>query len=195
VLAGLLLPHLFLLKRIGPTTVPASGICPTYSTPSGRFLPPPWLIGQGSCPLALGWPGPYDRVVLDDIDHIGIAVSDLVAEEERYRRAFGLEPVHRETVEDQGVEEVMFRVGSSFIQLLRALGPETPVGKFLAARGPGVHHVGYRVSDVAATLERLKELGVRLVDEEPRPGSRGTTVAFVHPKGFGGVLVELVQEP
>jgi methylmalonyl-CoA/ethylmalonyl-CoA epimerase len=138
---------------------------------------------------------PYDRSVLDDVDHIGIAVTDLEAEVERYRQAFGIEPVHRETVAEQGVEEVMFRVGTSYIQLLRALGPETPVGRFLAKRGPGVHHVGYRVGDLGATLDRLKELGTPLVDEEPRPGSRGTTVAFVHPKGFGGVLVELVQEP
>ena len=133
--------------------------------------------------------------MLDDVDHIGIAVTDLQSEVDRYRRAFGIEPVHRETVEEQGVEEVMFKVGTSYIQLLRALGPDTPVGRFLEKRGPGVHHVGYRVADVAATLERLKELGTPLVDEAPRPGSRGTTVAFVHPKGFGGVLVELVQEP
>ncbi|HEX2030335.1 MAG TPA: methylmalonyl-CoA epimerase [Actinomycetota bacterium] len=133
--------------------------------------------------------------MLDDIDHVGIATADLEAAVERYRQAFGIEPVHRETVEDQGVEEVLFKVGTSYIQLLRALGPETPVGKFLAKRGEGVHHIGYRVPDVGATLARLKEDGTPLVDEEPRRGSRGTTVAFVHPKGFGGVLVELVQEP
>jgi methylmalonyl-CoA/ethylmalonyl-CoA epimerase len=135
------------------------------------------------------------RMLLDDIDHIGIATQDLDAAVERYRRAFGIEPAHRETVEDQGVEEVLFRVGTSYVQLLRALGPDTPVGKFLERRGEGLHHVGYRVDDVAATLARFKELGLPLVDEAPRPGSRGTTVAFVHPKGFGGVLVELVQEP
>ncbi len=133
--------------------------------------------------------------MLDDIDHVGIAVSDLDAAVERYLAAFGVEPAHRETVEDQGVEEVLFRVGSSYIQLLRALGPDTPVGKFLEKRGEGLHHVGYRVPDVTEALARLKQLGVPLVDEEPRPGSRGTTVAFVHPQGFGGVLVELVQEP
>jgi methylmalonyl-CoA epimerase len=133
--------------------------------------------------------------MLDDIDHVGIAVSDLEAAVEHYRRAFGIEPVHRETVEDQGVEEVLFKVGTSYIQLLGALGPDTPVGKFLAKRGEGVHHIGYRVGDVRASLERLKAEGIPLVDEEPRPGSRGTTVAFVHPKGFRGVLVELVQEP
>jgi methylmalonyl-CoA/ethylmalonyl-CoA epimerase len=133
--------------------------------------------------------------MLDDVDHVGIAVADLEAGVERYRAAFGIEPVHRETVEDQGVEEVLFKVGTSYIQLLRALGPDTPVGRFLARRGEGVHHVGYRVGDLRAVLARLKEQGVPLVDEEPRPGSRGTTVAFAHPKGFGGVLVELVQEP
>jgi methylmalonyl-CoA/ethylmalonyl-CoA epimerase len=133
--------------------------------------------------------------VLQDIDHVGIATLDLEAAVERYRRAFGIEPTHRETVEDQGVEEVLFRVGTSFVQLLRALGPDTPVGRFLERRGEGVHHVGYRVDDVAATLADLEALGVPLVDDAPRPGSRGTTVAFVHPKGFGGVLIELVQEP
>ncbi|MGH2678805.1 MAG: VOC family protein, partial [Actinomycetota bacterium] len=89
--------------------------------------------------------------MLHDIDHVGIATLDLDAAVERYRRAFGIEPAHRETVEDQGVEEVLFRVGTSFVQLLRALGPDTPVGKFLERRGEGVHHVGYRVDDVAAT--------------------------------------------
>jgi methylmalonyl-CoA/ethylmalonyl-CoA epimerase len=126
---------------------------------------------------------------------VGIAVADLEAAVEHYRTAFGVEPSHRETVEDQGVEEVLFKVGTSYIQLLAATGPDTPVGKFLAKRGEGVHHIGYRVADIRAILTHLKEQGIPLVDEEPRPGSRGTTVAFVHPKGFGGVLVELVQEP
>ena len=129
-----------------------------------------------------------------DIDHVGIAVRDLDDAVEHYRATLGLEPVHREIVPDQGVEEVLFEVGSSYVQLLAALGPDTPVGKFLERRGEGVHHVGYRVPSVASTLEHLKAAGVPLVDEAPRPGSRGTTVAFVHPKGFSGVLVELVQE-
>ena len=128
-----------------------------------------------------------------DIDHVGIAVADLDEAVDRYRRTLGVEPSHRERVEDQGVDEVLFPVGTSFIQLIGALGPETPVGAFLAKRGPGVHHVAYRVDDVAATLQRLRAEGVRLVDETPRPGSRGTTIAFVHPKGMEGVLVELVQ--
>jgi methylmalonyl-CoA/ethylmalonyl-CoA epimerase len=133
--------------------------------------------------------------VLEDIDHVGIAVSDLEAAVEHYRRAFGLEAAHREVVEDQGVEEVLFSVGTSFIQLLGALGPDTPVGRFLERRGEGVHHVGYRVPDVAEALARLTSQGIEVVDAEPRPGSRGTTVAFVHPRGFRGVLVELVEEP
>ncbi len=132
--------------------------------------------------------------MLTDLDHVGIAVEDLDASVERYRTAFGIDPVHRERVEDQGVEEVLFRIGTSYVQLLGALGPDTPVGTFLRRRGPGVHHVGYRVDDVGAALDRLRAQGVPLIDETPRAGSRGTTIAFVHPKGMGGVLVELVQE-
>jgi methylmalonyl-CoA/ethylmalonyl-CoA epimerase len=133
--------------------------------------------------------------LLTEVDHIGIAVRDLEAAVDEYRTAFGLEPVHRERVDDQGVEEVLFRVGASYIQLLGALGPGTPVGKFLERRGEGIHHVGYRVDDVQAVLDRLAEQGLPLVDTTPRPGSRGTTVAFVHPKAFRGVLIELVGVP
>ena len=115
--------------------------------------------------------------MLTEIDHVGIAVEDLDGAVERYRRSFGLEPVHRERVPSQGVEEVLFAVGTSYVQLLGALAPDTPVGRFLERRGEGVHHVAYRVDDV------------------PRAGSRGTTIAFVHPSAMGGVLVELVQEP
>lgn len=128
-----------------------------------------------------------------DIHHVGIAVDDLEGSVERYRRTLGVEPSHRERVEDQGVEEVLFPAGTSFIQLLGSLGADTPVGRFLATRGPGVHHVAYRVDDVAASLDRLRGQGVRLVDEVPRRGSRDTLIAFVHPKEMGGVLVELVQ--
>ena len=131
---------------------------------------------------------------LTEIDHVGIAVDDLEASVELYGRSLGVEPVHRERVEDQGVEEVLFAVGSSYIQLLGALGPDTPVGRALATRGPGVHHIAYRVDDVGAALAHLRAEGVRLVDETPRDGSRNTLIAFVHPKSMGGVLVELVQE-
>jgi methylmalonyl-CoA epimerase len=131
--------------------------------------------------------------VILDIDHVGIAVDDLDGSVERYRRTLGVEPSHRERVEDQGVEEVLFPVGTSFIQLLGPLGADTPVGRFLATRGPGVHHVAYRVDDVAASLARFRSQGVRLVDEVPRRGSRETLIAFVHPKEMGGVLIELVQ--
>ena len=129
------------------------------------------------------------------IDHVGIAVSDLGEAVDRYRRTFRMEPVHRERMDDQGVEEVLFAVGESFVQLIGALGPDTPVGRFLGKRGPGLHHVGYGVANVAEALEHLRAEGVTLIDETPRPGSRGTTIAFVHPKDMGGVLVELVQAP
>jgi methylmalonyl-CoA epimerase len=131
---------------------------------------------------------------LTDLDHVGIAVADLDSAVERYRTLLGVEPVHRERVEDQGVEEVLFAAGTSYVQLLGALGPETPVGRYLAERGEGMHHVAYRVSDVAAALEDLRVRDAELIDQEPRPGSRGTLIAFVHPRTFGGVLVELVQE-
>ena len=133
-------------------------------------------------------------ITLTEIDHVGIAVEDLDEAVERYGRLLGVEPTHRERVEDQGVEEVLFAAGGSFIQLLGALGPETPVGRYLAKRGPGMHHVAYRVDDVAATIEALRADGVRLIDEAPRPGSRNTLIAFVHPASMGGALVELVQE-
>ena len=132
--------------------------------------------------------------LLREIDHVGIAVPDLEHAVDRYRRLFGVEPVHRERVADQGVDEVLFRVGTSYIQLLAATGADTPVGRFLARRGEGVHHVGYRVEDLTEALERLRREGAVLIDDAPRPGSRGTTVAFVHPRSVGGVLVELVQE-
>jgi methylmalonyl-CoA/ethylmalonyl-CoA epimerase len=133
--------------------------------------------------------------ILVDIDHVGIAVSDLDAAVAEYRVSLGVEPSHREVMEDQGVEEVLFPAGDSYIQLLAPLSPESPVGRFLSRRGEGLHHVGYRVTDVRSALDRMRTAGVELVDQAPRRGSRGTSVAFVHPKGFRGVLVELVQEP
>jgi methylmalonyl-CoA/ethylmalonyl-CoA epimerase len=132
-------------------------------------------------------------IELTDIDHVGIAVEDLETAVEHYRAVLGVEPVHRERVEDQGVEEVLFPVGSSFIQLLGAVGPDSPVGRSLATRGPGIHHVAYRVRDVAVALEHLRAEGIRLIDDAPREGSRNTLIAFVHPRSMDGVLVELVQ--
>jgi len=134
-------------------------------------------------------------VRLTQIDHVGIAVSDLEEAVEHYRRTFGIEPTHRERMDEQGVEEVLFAVGESYVQLLGALGSQTPVGRFLERRGPGVHHVAYRVDSVDEALDDLRENGVPLVDEQPRAGSRGTRIAFVHPRGVGGVLVELVEVP
>jgi len=131
---------------------------------------------------------------LTDIDHVGIACADLDTSVARYRRTLGVEPLHRERVDDQGVEEVLFPAGTSYVQLLGALGPDTPVGRFLASRGPGLHHVAYRIDDIVAALEALEADGVRLIDEVPRRGSRGTLIAFVHPSAMDGVLVELVQE-
>ncbi len=131
--------------------------------------------------------------VLSDIDHIGIAVRDLDGAIARYRTTLGIEPMHRERMLDQGVEEVLFATGTSFIQLLGALGPDTPVGRFLEARGPGIHHLAYRVDDIEGALEHLRATGVRLIDEHGRPGSRGTTIAFIHPTSMDGVLTELVQ--
>jgi methylmalonyl-CoA epimerase len=133
-------------------------------------------------------------IALTDIDHVGIAVSDLTTAVSEYQRLLGVAPVHRERVEDQGVEEVLFAVGSSYIQLLGALGHDTPVGRALATRGPGIHHIAYRVDDIASALDHLRAEGARLIDETPRPGSRDTLIAFVHPRAIGGVLVELVQE-
>lgn len=132
---------------------------------------------------------------LTDIDHVGLAVLDLPRAVEQYRAAFGVEPVHRERVDQQGVDEVLFEVGSSYIQLLGALGPDTPVGRFLTRRGEGIHHVGYRVNDLEAVLHALRARELPLIDRSPRPGSRGTLVAFVHPRAMHGVLVELVQAP
>jgi methylmalonyl-CoA epimerase len=127
------------------------------------------------------------------LDHVGVAVRDLAAAVERYTAALGVPVVHRETVESQGVDEALLAVGTSFLQLVAARGPETPVGRFLERRGEGIHHVGIRVTDVRAALDRLRAGGVALVDEEPRIGSRGATIAFVHPSGLHGVLLELVE--
>ena len=127
------------------------------------------------------------------IDHIGVAVSDLEAAIELHTTAYGMELVHRETVESQGVEAVLLDVGENHVELLRPLSEETPVGRFLSKRGPGLHHVAYQVADVQATLTTLRERGLRLIDEQPRTGIRGSRVAFLHPASSGGVLTEIVQ--
>ena len=132
------------------------------------------------------------------IDHVGIAVRDLETSVEFYTSTFGLTVAGRETNDAQGVREAMLHVsdgpyGASYVQLLEPLREDSPVGKFLAQRGEGVHHIGYGVADVAADLERLRGDGIRLVDERPRHGSLGASIAFLHPKSVGGVLTELVQ--
>ena len=127
------------------------------------------------------------------IDQIAIAVEDLDETLELYERAFGLTPEYREVVESDGVEEAMINVGGVYIQLLQATRDDSPVAKYLAKRGPGLHHVGFGVESVSEALDHLRDEDVALIDKEPRPGGGGHTVAFVHPKGTNGVLVELVE--
>jgi methylmalonyl-CoA epimerase len=131
--------------------------------------------------------------VFGRIDHIGVAVADLESAIELHTRAYGMPLVHRETIAEQGVEAALLDIGDSHVELLAPLGDDTPVGRFLARRGPGLHHVAYRVEDVAATLDDLRAAGVRLIDEQPRTGIRGSRVAFLHPSASGGVLTEMVQ--
>ena len=131
--------------------------------------------------------------MFDRIDHIGVAVDDLDAAIVLHESTYGMALVHRETVAEQGVEAVLFDVGENHVELLRPLADDTPVGRFLAARGPGLHHVAYQVADIEATLAALKADGARLIDETPRTGIRSSRVAFVHPKSSGGVLTEIVQ--
>ena len=127
------------------------------------------------------------------VHHLGIAVADLDAAVETYRRLFGAVVEHRASVEEQGVEACSLRVGADRVELLAPLGAETPVGRFLASRGPGLHHVALEVDDVGEELARVRALGARLVDEEPRVGLFGLRVAFVHPEATGGVLAEFVS--
>ena len=131
--------------------------------------------------------------VFGRIDHIGVAVEDVDAAIALYQDSFGMELAHRETVESQGVEAVLLDVGDGHVELLAPLGPDTPVGKFLAKKGPGLHHVAYQVADIEATLAALKTAGVRLIDETPRVGIRNSRVTFAHPAATGGVLTEIVQ--
>ena len=127
------------------------------------------------------------------IDHIGVAVEDLDASIALYETTFGMKLVHRETVTEQGVEAVLLDVGENHVELLAPLGPDTPVGKFLAKKGPGLHHVAYQTDDIESTLQTLKDAGLRLIDETPRTGIRNSRVAFLHPGASGSVLTELVQ--
>jgi methylmalonyl-CoA epimerase len=127
------------------------------------------------------------------IDHIGVAVEDLDAAIALYDESLELALAHRETVEAQGVEAVLLDVGENHVELLSPLGPDTPVGRFLAKRGPGLHHVAYQTPDIEATLASLKAAGLRLIDESPRTGIRNSKVAFLHPASSGGVLTEIVQ--
>lgn len=133
-------------------------------------------------------------MLLTEIDHVAIAVRDLEAAIAYYRDAFGAEVHHREIVESDGVEEALLKVADSYIQLTRATRDDSPIATFIEKRGEGLHHVGYRVDDCAEALASMVAAGARAIDAEPRPGSRGTTVAFVHPKGSFGTLIELVQE-
>jgi methylmalonyl-CoA epimerase len=134
-------------------------------------------------------------MLLTEIDHVAIAVRDLDAAIDFYSRAFGASVTHRERVESDGVEEALLSVADSYVQLLTPTRDDSPVAKALDKRGEGLHHVGYRVADCAAALESMKAAGATPIDAVPRPGSRGTTVAFIHPKGSFGTLIELVEEP
>jgi methylmalonyl-CoA/ethylmalonyl-CoA epimerase len=131
--------------------------------------------------------------VFGRIDHIGVAVEDLDGAVTLYRDQLGMREQHRETVEEQGVEAVLLEIGDGHVELLSPLGPETAVGRFLDKNGPGLHHVAYQTDDIDSALESVRAAGLRLIDEEPRTGIRGSRVAFVHPKSTGGVLTELVE--
>jgi len=131
--------------------------------------------------------------VFDRIDHVGVAVEEIDAALQTYRDLFELEVAHREIVQEQGVEAVLLDVGENHVELLAPLAPDTSVGKFLAKKGPGLHHVAYQVSDIDSTLATLKRAGTALIDEQPRVGIRDSRVAFLHPRATGGVLTELVE--
>ncbi len=131
--------------------------------------------------------------MLELIDHVGVAVENIDQALKLYRDALGMPLVHRETVDEQGVDAALLDVGDGHVELLQPLGPDTAVGKFLARRGAGLHHVAYRVGDVEHALESFQAAGMRLIDERPRAGIRGSRVAFLHPSSTGGVLTEIVQ--
>ncbi len=133
-------------------------------------------------------------MILTEIDHVAIAVHDLEAAIAYYQEAFGAEVHHREIVDIDGVEEALVKVADSYIQLTTATRPDSPIAKYLEKKGEGLHHIGYRVDDCQAALDAMVAAGATPIDQAPRPGSRGTTVAFMHPKGSFGTLIELVQE-
>ncbi|HSK07740.1 MAG TPA: methylmalonyl-CoA epimerase [Acidimicrobiia bacterium] len=130
-----------------------------------------------------------------NLDHVGIAVRNLDHALDSYRERYRVEPLYRETVESQGVEEAMIPVGGSFVQLLQPLAGDTPVGRFLETRGEGLHHIAFVVSSIDDALDHLREEGARLIDQTARPGGRGTRIAFVHPADLAGTLIELVELP
>ena len=131
--------------------------------------------------------------MLGRIDHIGVATDDLDAGVALYEGTLGMPVAHRETVESQGVEAVLLSIGDGHVELLRPLGPDTPIGKYLDNRGPGLHHVAYAVDDIDGVLSKLKEAGIEMIDSQPRIGIRQSRVAFVHPRSTGGVLTEIVE--
>jgi methylmalonyl-CoA/ethylmalonyl-CoA epimerase len=131
--------------------------------------------------------------VFSRIDHIGVAVEEIEPAMALYRDSFQLDVAHREVVEQQGVEAVLLDVGEGHVELLAPLAADTPVGRFLARQGPGLHHVAYRVADIEATLRACRQAGLELIDERPRTGIRSSLVAFMHPRSTGGVLTEIVQ--
>ena len=131
--------------------------------------------------------------MLGRIDHIGVATDDLDGAIALYQETLGMPVAHRETVESQGVEAVLLDVGEGHVELLRPLAPDTPVGKYLEKKGPGLHHVAYAVEDIDGVLGSLKEAGIEMIDSEPRVGIRDSRVAFVHPRSTGGVLTEIVE--
>ncbi len=133
-------------------------------------------------------------MILTEIDHVAIAVHDIEAAIGFYQSAFGATVEHRESIERDGVDEALLKVAESYIQLITGNREDSPIAKYLAKRGEGLHHVGYRVDDCASALEAMVGAGATPIDAEPRPGSRGTTIAFFHPKGAFGTLIELVQE-
>ena len=168
----------------GPALMPANA-----SAASAAVIFLPIAAESARSPAATTLAAVFDR-----IDHIGVAVADLEAAIELHTHAYGMPLVHRETIAEQGVEAVLLDVGDSHVELLKPLAEDTPVGRFLAKKGPGLHHVAYRVDDVGVALQAARDAGLRLIDETPRTGIRGTRVAFLHPAATGGVLTELVQE-